>query len=56
MAMMWLKVEMFYCEKFESGNTFIHKLNEYICYCNNERNSSKLKVSSVLHRTHFHVI
>ena len=42
-----LKVEMFYGEKFESVNTFIDELNEYIYYYNNERISSKLKMSLV---------
>lgn len=48
-----LKVEMFYGEKFESVNTFIDKLNEYIYYYNNERISTKLKgMSPVQYRTH----
>ena len=51
-----LKVEMFYGEKFESVNAFIKELNEYIYYYNNERISSKLKMSPVQYRTHFHVI
>ncbi len=51
-----LKVEMFYGEKFESVNAFIEELNEYIYYYNNERISSKLKMSPVQYRTHFHVI
>lgn len=51
-----LKVEMFYGEKFESVNVFIDKLNEYIYYYNNERISSKLKMSPVQFRTHFQSI
>ncbi len=51
-----LKVEMFYSEKFESLEAFIHELNEYIYYYNNERISSKLKMSPVQYRTHFHII
>ena len=51
-----LKVEMFYGEKFESVNAFIEELNKYIYYYNNERISSKLKMSPVQYRTHFHVI
>ena len=51
-----LKVEMFYGEKFESVDDFIHELNEYIYYYNNERISSKLKMSPVQYRTHFHII
>ncbi|MBP3921544.1 MAG: IS3 family transposase, partial [Ruminiclostridium sp.] len=35
---------------------FIEELNEYIYYYNNERISSKLKMSPVQYRTHFHVI
>ena len=42
-----LKVEMFYGEEFESVDDFIHELNEYIHYYNNERISSKLKMSPV---------
>ncbi len=51
-----LKVEMFYGEKFESVDDFIHELNEYIYYYNNQRISSKLKMSPVQYRTHFHII
>ena len=48
-----LKVEMFYGEKFESVNTFIHELKRYIDYYNNERISLKLKgMSPVQYRTH----
>ena len=42
-----LKTEMFYGEKFESVNTFIDKLREYIYYYNNERIILKLKMSPV---------
>lgn len=38
-----LKVEMFYGEKFQSMDEFIHKLEEYIDYYNNNRVSLKLK-------------
>ncbi len=38
-----LKAEMFYGEKFESINTFIDELKNYIDYDNNERISMKLK-------------
>lgn len=48
-----LKVEMFYGEKFESVNTFIDELKNYIDYYNNERISVKLKgMSPVQYRTH----
>ena len=47
-----LKVEMFYGEKFESVDTFIDELNNYIDYYNNERVVSKLKMSPVQFRTH----
>ncbi len=46
-----LKTEMFYGEKFESVNTFIDKLKEYIYYYNNERIILKLKMSPVKYRT-----
>lgn len=45
-----LKTEMFYGEKFESVNTFIDKLREYIYYYNNERIILKLKMSPVKYR------
>ena len=48
-----LKVEMFYGEKFENVNAFIHGLKKYIHYYNNERISLKLKgMSPVQYRTH----
>ena len=48
-----LKVEMFYGEQFESVEDFIHALDEYIYYYNNERISLKLKgMSPVQYRTH----
>lgn len=48
-----LKVEMYYGEKFESVNTFIDELKQYIDYYNNERISTKLKgMSPVQYRTH----
>ena len=47
-----MKVEMYYGEKFESVNTFIEKLKEYIDYYNKERISLKLKMSPVQYRTH----
>ena len=46
-----LKTEMFFGEKFESVNTFIDKLKEYIYYYNNERINLKLKMSPVKYRT-----
>ena len=46
-----LKTEMFFGEKFESVNTFIDKLKEYIYYYNNERIITKLKKSPVKYRT-----
>lgn len=46
-----LKVEMFYGEKFESVDTFIKELEEYIHYYNNERITTKLKTSPVKYRT-----
>ena len=49
-----LKVEMFYGEKFESVEEFIHKLHKYIFYWNNKRISRKLKgMSPVQYRTHY---
>ena len=49
-----LKVEMFYGEKFESVNSFIDELKDYIYYYNNERISSKLNGMSPVHfRTHY---
>ena len=48
-----LKVEMFYGEQFESVEDFIHALDDYIYYYNNERISLKLKgMSPVQYRTH----
>ena len=50
-----LKVEMFYGEKFETVEEFVHRLKEYIDYWNNERISLKLKgMSPIQYRTHFH--
>lgn len=46
-----LKTKMFFGEKFESVNTFIDKLKEYIYYYNNERIILKLKMSPVKYRT-----
>ena len=46
-----LKTEMFYGEKFESVNSFIDKLREYIYYYNNERIILKLKMSPVKYWT-----
>ena len=43
-----LKVEMFYGEQFETVEDFIHALDEYIYYYNNERISLKLIVNSCL--------
>ena len=52
-----LKVEMYYGEKFESVNTFIDELKQYVDYYNNERISIKLKgMSPVQYRTHSHTI
>ena len=51
-----LKTEMFYGEKFESVNTFIDKLKEYIYYYNNERIVLKLKMSPIQYRTHHQII
>lgn len=48
-----LKVEMFYGETFESVEKFIHALDDYIYYYNNERISLKLKgMSPVQYRAH----
>ena len=48
-----LKVEMFYGEQFESVDAFIHALDDYIHYYNNDRISLKLKgMSPVQYRTH----
>ena len=52
-----LKVEMFYGEKFETVDEFVHRLKEYIDYWNNERISLKLNgMSPVQYRTHYHTI
>ena len=52
-----LKVEMFYGEKFQSVDEFVHRLEEYIHYWNNERISLKLKgMSPVQYRTHSQAI
>ncbi len=49
-----LKVEMFYGEKFQTVDEFIHCLEEYIDYWNNERISLGLKgMSPVQYRTHY---
>ncbi len=49
-----LKVEMYYGEKFETVDEFVHRLREYIDYWNNERISLKLKgMSPVGYRTHY---
>ena len=48
-----LKTEMFIGETFSSVEDFQQKLEEYICYFNNERISLKLKgMSPVQFRTH----
>ncbi|MBQ7403229.1 MAG: integrase core domain-containing protein, partial [Lentisphaeria bacterium] len=48
-----LKTEMFFCVTFASVEDFKHKLEEYICYFNNERVSLTLKgMSPVQYRTH----
>ncbi len=52
-----LKVEMYYGEKFETVDEFVHCLEEYIDYWNNERISLKLKgMSPVGYRTHSQTI
>ena len=52
-----LKTEMFLGENFASIEDFIKKLEEYICYFNNERISLTLKgMSPVEYRTHSVVI
>jgi transposase InsO family protein len=52
-----LKVEMFYGEKFRTVDEFVHRLEEYISYYNNERISLKLKgMSPVGYRTHSLII
>lgn len=48
-----LKVEMFYGEKFQAVDEFVHCLEEYINYWNNERISLTLNgMSPVQYRTH----
>ena len=48
-----LKVEMFYGEKFQTVEEFIHCLKEYIYYWNHERISLKLNgMSPIQYRTH----
>ena len=52
-----LKVEMFYGEKFQTVDEFVHCLEEYITYWNNERISLKLNgMSPVQYRTHSQAI
>lgn len=52
-----LKVEMFYGEKFQTVDEFVHCLEEYINYWNNERISLTLNgMSPVQYRTHSHQI
>ena len=51
-----LKVEMFYGEKFQSVDEFVHRLKEYIDYYNNERIVTKLKMSPVQYRAHLQAI
>ena len=47
-----LKTEMFFGEQFKSVDDFKQKLDEYICYFNNDRISLKLKgMSPVQYRT-----
>jgi transposase InsO family protein len=48
-----LKVEMFYGEKFQTVDEFIHCLEQYIYYYNNERISLNLNgMSPIQYRTH----
>ena len=48
-----LKVEMYYGEKFQTVDEFVHCLKEYIHYWNNERISLTLNgMSPVQYRTH----
>ena len=52
-----LKVEMFYGEKFQTVDEFVHCLKEYIHYWNNERISLTLNGKSpVQYRTHLQAI
>ena len=52
-----LKVEMFYGEKFQTVDEFVHCLEEYINYWNNERISLTLNgMSPVQYRTHSQAI
>ena len=52
-----LKVEMFYGEKFQTVDEFVHCLKEYIHYWNNERISLTLNgMSPVQYRTHSQAI
>ena len=52
-----LKVEMFYGEKFQTVDEFVHCLKEYIHYWNNERISLTLNgMSPVGYRTHSQAI
>ena len=48
---------MYYGEKFETVDEFVHCLEEYIHYYNNTRISLKLKgMSPVQYRTHSNTI
>lgn len=52
-----LKVEMYYGEKFQTVDEFVHCLKEYISYWNNERISLTLNgMSPVQYRTYSHQI
>lgn len=52
-----LKVEMFYGEKFQTVDEFVHCLKEYITYWNNERIFLKLNgMSPVAYQTHSQTI
>ena len=52
-----LKVEMYYGEKFQTVDEFVHCLKEYIHYWNNERISLTLNgMSPVQYRTHSQAI
>ena len=52
-----LKVEMYYGEKFQTVDEFVHCLKEYIHYWNNERISITLNgMSPVQYRTHSQAI
>lgn len=51
-----LKSELLYLQEFESMEHFTNELHDYIKYYNKDRIKTKLKMSPVDYRTHFHKV